>query len=82
MLQAHPDKTLAQRLFIDDPSHYKDPNHKPEMVIALTPFEAMCGFRPVSEIKRNIEAYPEFSQLLGKEGTFEYCWLCISAHTN
>ena len=31
---------------------YKDPNHKPEMVIAwLGPFEALCGFRPVEEIK-------------------------------
>lgn len=30
---------------------YKDPNHKPELAIALTPFEALCGFRPLSEIK-------------------------------
>jgi mannose-6-phosphate isomerase len=24
---------------------YKDPHHKPEMIMALTPFEALCGFR-------------------------------------
>lgn len=26
------------------PSVYKDPNHKPEMAIALTEFRALCGF--------------------------------------
>lgn len=25
--------------------NYKDRNHKPEMIFALTPFEALCGFR-------------------------------------
>jgi mannose-6-phosphate isomerase len=29
--------------------NYKDDNHKPEMVIALTPFTALCGFRPPQE---------------------------------
>ncbi len=29
---------------------YKDPNHKPEMICALTPFEAKCGLRPVAEL--------------------------------
>jgi mannose-6-phosphate isomerase len=28
---------------------YKDRNHKPELLLALTPFEAMCGFRPARE---------------------------------
>jgi len=27
--------------------NYHDPNHKPELLSALTPFEALCGFRPV-----------------------------------
>ena len=30
-----------------DPEHYRDDNHKPEMAVALTEFEAMCGFRPL-----------------------------------
>lgn len=29
--------------------NYKDPNHKPELFCALTPFDALCGFRPVDE---------------------------------
>ena len=30
---------------------YKDPNHKPEIAIALTDFEGLCGFRPLQEIQ-------------------------------
>jgi mannose-6-phosphate isomerase len=30
--------------------NYRDPNHKPELLCALTPFDAMCGFRPLSDI--------------------------------
>ncbi len=34
----------------DDPTRtFKDPWHKPELILALTPFEALCGFRPVEE---------------------------------
>ncbi|WP_104180329.1 mannose-6-phosphate isomerase, class I [Arthrobacter sp. B0490] len=29
--------------------NYRDRNHKPEMIFALTPFEALCGFRPLPE---------------------------------
>jgi mannose-6-phosphate isomerase len=29
--------------------NYRDQNHKPEMIYALTPFEALCGFRPFAE---------------------------------
>lgn len=31
--------------------NYRDANHKPELVCALTPFEALCGFRPVAETR-------------------------------
>lgn len=34
-----------------EPNIYKDPNHKPEMAIALTPFTGLCGFRPLPEIR-------------------------------
>ncbi len=33
---------------------YKDNNHKPEIICALTEFTAMKGFRPVNEIKKNL----------------------------
>ena len=54
-LQAHPDREQAQRGFareehaglpLDAPTRtYKDDNHKPELLCALTPFEALSGFR-------------------------------------
>ncbi|KAM6352173.1 mannose-6-phosphate isomerase isoform 3-T3 [Alca torda] len=49
-IQAHPNKELAAKLHAQFPEHYPDDNHKPEMAIALTPFEGLCGFRPVEEI--------------------------------
>ena len=41
---------LAEKLHLQAPQHYPDANHKPEMAIALTPFQGLCGFRPVEEI--------------------------------
>lgn len=45
-----PRQELAAKLHAQFPQHYPDANHKPEMAIALTPFEGLCGFRPVEEI--------------------------------
>lgn len=39
-----------------DAKNYPDSNYKPEMAIALTPFELMCGFRPAAEIVKHIES--------------------------
>lgn len=57
-LQAHPTRQQAQAGFdaqdergipIDaDHRSYRDRNHKPEMICALEPFTAFCGFRPAS----------------------------------
>ncbi|KAG0322540.1 Mannose-6-phosphate isomerase [Dissophora globulifera] len=64
-IQAHPDKTLAERLFKERPDVYKDDNHKPEMAIALTDFEALCGFRPLEEISAFLDQWPELRALVG-----------------
>jgi mannose-6-phosphate isomerase len=58
-LQAHPNLEQAARGFareelagvaIDAAARtYKDRNHKPELLCALTPFEALSGFRPARE---------------------------------
>ncbi|MFJ4866741.1 mannose-6-phosphate isomerase, class I [Streptomyces sp. NPDC088748] len=55
-LQVHPDLDQARAGFEDeerrgvpidaDHRNYKDPNHKPEMICALTAFDGLCGFRP------------------------------------
>lgn len=58
-LQVHPDLAQAavghavedaQGIPIDAPHrNYRDPNHKPEMIVALGPFTGLCGFRPPGE---------------------------------
>ncbi|MGO1320108.1 MAG: mannose-6-phosphate isomerase, class I [Galactobacter sp.] len=54
-LQVHPTLEQAAEGFareqergpaLDSPTrNYKDDQHKPEMILALTPFDALCGFR-------------------------------------
>lgn len=66
-IQAHPNKKHAEELFATRPDLYKDPNHKPEMVTAwLGPFEALCGFRPVADIKFFLQEIDELAAVVGK----------------
>ncbi len=65
-LQAHPSRAQAIVGFeaeelagvqMTDPQRvFKDRNHKPELICALTDFEAMCGFRPVQQTTALLEA--------------------------
>eukprot|EP00158_Paraphelidium_tribonemae_P005055 Partr_v1_DN27135_c1_g1_i2_m15581 putative mannose-6-phosphate isomerase len=71
-IQAHPDIALAEALHQKFPTIYKDANHKPEMCIALTTFEGLCGFRQLNEIAENLERYPEFAQVVGSELAQEF----------
>ncbi|MFT2019931.1 mannose-6-phosphate isomerase, class I [Streptomyces sp. 796.1] len=58
-LQVHPDLTQARAGYADEEErgvpidaphrNYKDANHKPELICALTPFEGLCGFRTAAE---------------------------------
>ncbi|XP_053682545.1 mannose-6-phosphate isomerase [Sabethes cyaneus] len=66
-IQVHPNKRQAAKLHAQFPDIYKDPNHKPELAIALTDFQAMCGFRPYDEIYSNLKAWPELQDLLGAD---------------
>ncbi|MGO2304584.1 MAG: mannose-6-phosphate isomerase [Providencia sp.] len=64
-VQVHPNKTYAEVGFakenaagisLDSPiRNYKDDNHKPELIYALTPFKAMNAFRPLSEIAQLLD---------------------------
>lgn len=59
-IQVHPSKEEAELGFAkeeqlginpqDPKRNYRDPNHKPELVYALTPYQAMNGFRNYDEI--------------------------------
>uniref|UniRef100_A0A182J8A6 mannose-6-phosphate isomerase n=1 Tax=Anopheles atroparvus TaxID=41427 RepID=A0A182J8A6_ANOAO len=66
-VQVHPDKIEAEKLHAKFPDIYKDPNHKPELAIALTDFQALCGFRPYAEIAELLNASPELQALLGED---------------
>ncbi|GAA1006765.1 mannose-6-phosphate isomerase, class I [Nocardiopsis tropica] len=76
-LQAHPSQEQAQDGFarenaagipLDDPErNYRDPFHKPEVVVALSRFEALAGFRDPAatmELLRAL-AVPELDTYLG-----------------
>jgi mannose-6-phosphate isomerase len=64
-LQAHPSMAQARVGFdaeeaagiplTADIRNYKDCSHKPEMIYALTAFEALCGFRRISETVRLLD---------------------------
>jgi mannose-6-phosphate isomerase len=71
-IQAHPDKLRARIAYLEDPKNYKDDNHKPEMVIALTPFHGFCGFRPPKEIATFLDLVPEFRELVGGQFASEF----------
>lgn len=62
-IQAHPDKDRARQLHEVAPDKYPDPNHKPEMVIALREFEGLCGFRPFSTIQSWVMKVPELQKV-------------------
>ncbi|KAF2141256.1 uncharacterized protein K452DRAFT_271956 [Aplosporella prunicola CBS 121167] len=57
-LQLHPNKDLASELHKKDPSNFTDPNHKPEIALALTKFEAFCGFKPLADIEELLKLEP------------------------
>lgn len=64
-IQVHPSKAQAEIGFAKEENdgisrnsanrNYKDPNHKPELVFALTPYQAMNGFRDIEDIVTRFE---------------------------
>ncbi|MEU4151424.1 mannose-6-phosphate isomerase, class I [Streptomyces sp. NPDC026659] len=64
-LQVHPDLAQAREGYADEERrgipvdapdrNYKDANHKPELICALTEFDGLCGFRPAAEAAALLE---------------------------
>jgi mannose-6-phosphate isomerase len=75
-LQAHPNRDQARAGYSDEQQRgvpldspersYVDPNHKPELVRALTPFEALCGFREIPATLELLSALSGRAPVLGK----------------
>lgn len=51
-------KELASKLHAKDPNQFTDPNHKPEIALALGDFEAFCGFKQLKDIERLMQLSP------------------------
>ena len=75
-IQAHPNKTQAIDGFIREEEmgitlrspirNYKDTNHKPEIICALTPFTIMAGFKDTKEIYSSFKGFVDFLPPLGE----------------
>jgi len=67
-LQTHPDAEQARRGF--DAGIFPDSSPKPELLCALTPFEAFCGVRPIAASQSVFDelGLDQWSQLLGSDG--------------
>ncbi|SHM01409.1 mannose-6-phosphate isomerase, class I [Actinacidiphila paucisporea] len=65
-VQVHPDLAQAKAGYADEEArgipldaphrNYKDANHKPEMLVALSHFDGLCGFRRPTEAAALIDA--------------------------
>lgn len=72
-IQAHPTKKQAEEGFQRendqniplDAKHrnYKDDNHKPEVMVALTDFWLLHGFKSIQTIRQTLAKVPEFRDL-------------------
>jgi mannose-6-phosphate isomerase len=71
-IQAHPNKRLAEKLHEKDSKNYPDDNHKPEMTIAITPFDGLCGFRPLAEITHFLKNVPALRELVGEDNASSF----------
>jgi mannose-6-phosphate isomerase len=77
-IQAHPNQEQAHEGFerenqaglpLDSPKrNYKDSNHKPEIICALSPFTGLCGFRDLDEIRALLGAFLEPAPPVLREG--------------
>lgn len=75
-IQVHPSKKAAEVGFAKENAagipldaaerNYKDPNHKPELVFALTPFLAMNAFREFAEIASLLQPVADANPAIGE----------------
>lgn len=87
-IQVHPEKSAAEKEFarenaegirLDSPRrNYKDDNHKPELMVALSDFWLLHGFKPPEELVYTLLNVVELRELLavfnrsGYEGLYKY----------
>ena len=72
-IQVHPSKTEAEKGFAAEEEagipanapnrNYKDKNHKPEVLVALSEFWLLHGFREKESLRKLLQSVPEFNDL-------------------
>ena len=72
-IQVHPSKRNAELEFAEENKlgkalnapdrNYKDDNHKPELMVALSEFWLLHGFKPEAELSQTLERIPELAFL-------------------
>ena len=75
-IQVHPNSEQAKEGFareqalgldlLDPKRNYRDDSNKPEILIALSPFSALCGFRPRAELQEIFLAFSESEDRFGE----------------
>jgi mannose-6-phosphate isomerase len=86
-LQVHPTLAQARAGFAAERAagitpgtgNYRDDNHKPELICALTPFSGLAGFRPVETTARLLQTLDlaEFADRLGDLAGLVGEWLTM-----
>ena len=87
-IQVHPSKAAAEKEFARENAegipidsirrNYKDNNHKPELMVALSDFWLLHGFKPAEELTYTLQNVVELGGLLpvfnqsGYEGLYRY----------
>lgn len=90
-IQVHPSKSAAELEFARENSegialnsprrNYKDDNHKPEMLIALSDFYLLHGFKSEKLLNATLQVVPELNELLKVFGKNNYAALYKLAMT-
>jgi mannose-6-phosphate isomerase len=86
-IQAHPNAAQAKAGFDRENAagieltankrNYKDDQHKPEMIVALTEFEALCGFKPQQEIAYLLEDLAQHPSVSDGMHSIAAGWLAL-----
>jgi len=66
-IQVHPDLKLAASLHEQDPANYPDANHKPEIGVAASDVQMLCGFRSDKDFQEKVISCSEIVEVLSEE---------------
>ncbi len=97
-IQVHPAKEAAQKGFAQEDAagvppdaphrNYKDRNHKPELMVALSDFWLLHGFKPEAKLHELLYSMPDFAPLAarfsaeGYEGLYQFAMTMPQADVN